>query len=153
MAELTFLADFMFTAGPLYSVSPSLLFPSGSACSAFTCCFIDEKAGFMSDIKCYHWYGQRWEPAHAVQAPPLVVTTNLTTESVQGRTQGGQGSRMDKNGFTKYANTSMSLADLLANSVSSCQVYAAIRDLFGKLSTYAACSPFDMILLQACGHR
>ncbi|CAK0735881.1 hypothetical protein CVIRNUC_000655 [Coccomyxa viridis] len=52
-AELTFLADFMFTAGPLYS------------------------------------------------APPLVVTTNLTTESVQGKTQGGQGQRMDQDGFAK----------------------------------------------------
>jgi len=37
----------------------------------------------------------------ALQAPPLVVTTNLTTESVQGKTQGGQGSRMDKNGVTR----------------------------------------------------
>ena len=36
-----------------------------------------------------------------LQAPPLVVTTNLTTESVQGKTQGGRGSRMDKNGYTK----------------------------------------------------
>ena len=36
-----------------------------------------------------------------MQAPPLVVITNLTTESVQGKTQGGQGRRMDKDGFAK----------------------------------------------------
>lgn len=52
-AELTFLADFLFTAGPLY------------------------------------------------KAPPLVVTTLLTTESVQGDVQGGTGKRMDEQGFAK----------------------------------------------------
>ncbi|KAK9916952.1 hypothetical protein WJX75_009171 [Coccomyxa subellipsoidea] len=52
-AELTFLADFMFTAGPLY------------------------------------------------KAPPLVVTTLLTTETVKGDVQGGTGKRMDEDGFAK----------------------------------------------------
>jgi len=37
-----------------------------------------------------------------VQAPPLYVVTNLTTEGVQGSRRSGQGKRMDPNGFTKY---------------------------------------------------
>ncbi|DBA83296.1 TPA: hypothetical protein ACH3X2_006794 [Trebouxia sp. C0005] len=42
----------------------------------------------------------RIEPVK-LEAPPLYVVTNLTTEGVQGSRRSGQGKRMDPNGFTK----------------------------------------------------
>ena len=41
-------------------------------------------------------------PICYLQAPPLHVVTNLTTEDVQGTRRSGKGQRMDENGFTKY---------------------------------------------------
>ena len=37
----------------------------------------------------------------ALQAPPLYVVTNLTTEDVQGSRRNGQGKRVDADGFTR----------------------------------------------------
>lgn len=39
--------------------------------------------------------------SRVMQAPPLHVVTNLTTEQVQGRRRNGQGKRLDANGFGK----------------------------------------------------
>lgn len=76
-----------------------------------------------------------------VQAPPLVVTTNLTTESVQGRTQGGQGSRMDKEGYTKCVAMPMSLAELCAGSPVILSSLTEKHDLRAMMAPSAASFP------------
>ena len=40
-----------------------------------------------------------------IQAPPLHVVTNLTTEDVQGSRRSGKGQRVDPSGFSKCVVT------------------------------------------------
>jgi len=54
-----------------------------------------------------------------VQAPPLYVVTNLTTEGVQGSRRSGQGKRMDPNGFTKYV-AAVSSAVMVSAACAGC---------------------------------
>lgn len=92
-AELTFLADFFFTAGPLYKASHFFLQHVMKEWKLMQGSCIVSYVALSS--ACQHDFSVM------MQAPPLVVTTLLTTESVQGDVQGGTGKRMDERGFAK----------------------------------------------------
>ena len=83
-AALEFVANFMFTAGPIYKV----------------CCvrMLPVSFSFVPESKCAVYI--RAAPLH-MQAPPLYVVTHLTTEEVQGTRRHGNGSRLDANGFSR----------------------------------------------------
>ena len=80
-AALEFIANFMFTAGPIYKVS------------------LQGAMSFVSEAKCAYIHDSS---SFDLQAPPLYVVTHLTTEEVQGTRRHGNGSRLDANGFSRY---------------------------------------------------
>lgn len=57
---------------------------------------LDFKAEFFFTASLFGW------PLYS--APPLKVTTRLTTETAKRRQLGGEGSRMDANGYARQAD-------------------------------------------------
>ena len=93
-AQLQFIANFMFSASKLYKVNgPSICIIARQLAQYTNCVYLWSTA--------YDKWVSQIDILVVMQAPPLYVVTNLTTEGVQGSRRSGQGKRMDPNGFTK----------------------------------------------------